>query len=73
MKNIHIEGKIVNMNEYMLVIEDGSGQTFVRYSWRNLAGPVEKGNFVRASNCVAVNYSGILQLKVDRNGRIALI
>jgi len=70
MRNIHIEGKIVDMNQFMLVLDDESGRTFVRYSYRNLVKPVQKGDYVKVDNGQAVNYSGILQLKLPRNGQI---
>ncbi len=70
MRGIHIEGKIVDMNQFMLVLDDESGRTFVRYNYRNLAKPVQKGDFVKVDNGQAVNYSGILQLKLPRNGSI---
>jgi len=70
MRHVNIEGKIVNMNCYMLVVDDESGRTFVRYSRRNLENPVEIGNHVKIYNCQAVNYSGILQLRMERKGRI---
>lgn len=71
MRHVNIEGKIVNMNGYMLVVDDESGRTFVRYSRRNLEKQIETGNHVRIYNCQAVNYSGILQLRVQPSGRIA--
>jgi len=70
MRNIHIEGKIVDMNQFMLVLEDDTGRAFVRYNYRNLAKPVQKGDYVKVANGEAVNYSGILQLKLPRNGSI---
>jgi RNase P/RNase MRP subunit p29 len=70
MRNIHIEGKIVDMNQFMLVLDDETGRTFVRYNYRNLAKPVQKGDYVKIDNGQAVNYSGILQLKLPRNGSI---
>jgi RNase P/RNase MRP subunit p29 len=70
MRNIHIEGKIVDMNQFMLVLDDESGRTFVRYNYRNLTKPIQKGDYVKVDNGVAVNYSGILQLKLPRNGSI---
>ncbi len=70
MRNIHIEGKIIDMNQFMLVIQDETGKTFVRYNYRNLAKPVQKGDYVKIANAEAVNYSGILQLKLPRNGTI---
>lgn len=70
MRNVHIEGKIVDMNQFMLVLDDETGRTFVRYNYRNLAKPVQKGDYVKIDNGQAVNYSGILQLKLPRNGSI---
>jgi RNase P/RNase MRP subunit p29 len=72
MRHVNIEGKIVNMNGYMLVVDDESGRMFVRYSRRNLEKQIEKGNRVRISNCQAVSYSGILQLRIQPNGHIAV-
>ncbi|MCJ7504951.1 hypothetical protein MUP05_00550 [Candidatus Bathyarchaeota archaeon] len=72
MRHVNIEGKIVNMNGYMLVVDDESGRMFVRYSQRNLEKQIEKGNRVRISNCQAVSYSGILQLRIQPNGHIAV-
>jgi len=70
MRNVHIEGKIIDMNQFMLVIEDETGKTFVRYNYRNLAKPVQKGDYVKIDNAEVVNYSGILQLKLSRSGSI---
>jgi len=72
MRHVNIEGKIVNMNGYMLVVDDESGRTFVRYSRRNLENQIETGNHVRIHDCQAVCYSGILQLRMQPGGRIAL-
>jgi len=72
MRNVCLEGKIVNMNGYMLVVDDESGRIFVRYSRRNLESQIEKGNIVKIHNCRAVNFSGILQLRMSHNGHIAL-
>ena len=69
-RHVNIEGKIVNMDGYMLVVDDESGRTFVRYSRRNLENEIEKGSHVRIHDCIAVNYSGILQLKMQPKGRI---
>ena len=70
MRNIHLEGKIFDMNQFMLVLDDESGRTFVRYNYRNLAKPIQKGDYVKVDNGVAVNYSGIQQVKLPRNGSI---
>jgi len=73
MKKINIEGRIVNMNEFMLVLDDGSGSTFVRYNMRNLAQPVRKGDHVSVKSGDVVNYSGILQVKLSRGSSITLV
>jgi len=70
MRKIHIEGKIVDMNQFMLVIADETGRAFVRYNYRNLVKPIQKGDYVKIDNGQAVSYSGILQLKLPRNGLI---
>lgn len=72
MRNVYVEGKIVDMNGHMLVLDDESGRTFVRYSQRNLENQIETGNIVRIHDCQAVNYSGILELRMGSKGRIAL-
>lgn len=73
MRRVNIEGKIVDMNRYMLVVDDETGRMFVRYSRRNLKTQVEIGNRVRINDCQAVNYSGILQLRMGSKGYIALL
>ncbi len=72
MRKVCVEGKIVNMNNYMLVVDDESGRIFVRYSRRNLDSQIEKGSSVKIFDCQAVNYSGILQLRTGNKGHIAL-
>lgn len=72
MRHVNIEGTIVNMNSYMLVVDDESGRMFVRYSRRNLENQVRTGNRVRIHDCQAICYSGILQLKMQPKGRIVL-
>jgi RNase P/RNase MRP subunit p29 len=71
MKNVSLEGRVINMNNFMLVVDDESGRIFVRYSRRNLENQIEKGNKVKICNCQAVSYSGILQLKMGHKGYIA--
>lgn len=81
MGNVDIEGKIVGMNEFMLAVNDKTGQTFVRYSrsyrsedeWRKLQANLKIGNYVKITNCEVVNYHGILQLKLTRKGQIILL
>ncbi len=73
MRNVCVEGKVINMNNFMLVVDDESGRIFVRYSHRNLENQIEKGNKVKIFNCQAVSYSGILQLKMGHKGHIAPI
>lgn len=70
MRNVNIEGKIANMNHFMLVVDDGSGTAFVRYRNRNLENRLERGNHVKIRGCMAVEYSGILQLKMNTRGQI---
>ena len=70
MRNVNIEGKIANMNHFMLVVDDGSGRAFVRYRYRNLKNRLLKGSFVEIRGCLAVEYSGILQLKMNHKGQI---
>jgi RNase P/RNase MRP subunit p29 len=70
MRKVSVEGKIVNMNSYMLVVDDSSGRIFVRYSSRNLDGQIEKGNTVRICDSQAVSYSGILELRMGHKGHI---
>ena len=73
MRNVSIEGKVVNMNPWMLVIEDESGQAFVRYRQRNLRTPVMIGDRVKIKNARTVQWSGILQLKLDSNGEVTAV
>lgn len=70
MKNVQIAGKILNMNTFMLVIDDGSGQIFVRYNQRHITNPLNKGDYVTVQNCKVVKYSGILQTTMQRNGQV---
>jgi len=70
MRNVHIEGKITDMNHFMLVLDDETGRTFVRYNYRNLAKAVQKGDYVKVENGQAFNHSGVLQLRLPRNGTI---
>jgi len=72
MRKVSVEGKIINMNGYMLVVDDESGRIFVRYSQRNLGSQIKKGNTVKIYDCQAVSYSGILQLKTGHKGHIVL-
>ena len=39
-RNISIQGKIVDMNAFMILLDDGSGKIFVRYRSRDLADPL---------------------------------
>ncbi len=60
------------MNSFMLVIDDGSGQMFVRYSKRFLTSPLNVDDYITVHNCRAVEYSGILQITMQRNSRIVV-
>jgi len=81
MKNAGVEGKIVDKNDFMLLISDKTGQIFVRYwrdyrpneEWQKLLSNLKIGNKVKITNVDAVNYGGILQLKLTRKGQVALI
>ena len=61
--DVNIEGKIASMNDWMLSINDKTGQTFVRYSrsyrpndnWQKLLSNLKVGNTVRITNCEVVN------------------
>ena len=76
--SVDIEGKIVNMNEFMLVVKDKTGQIFVRYprkyrptdEWQQLLTKLKVGNTIKLTCCAVVNYHGILQLKLTRKGKV---
>jgi hypothetical protein len=61
------------MNPFMIVLEDETGRTFVRYRTRNVIDPISIGDYVDVQNCTVVNYSGILQVRVEPSGRITPI
>jgi hypothetical protein len=81
MKNTNIEGKIVDMNKFMLLVSDKTGQIFVRYwrnfrprnEWQKLLSILKIGNNIRITDCDAVNWQGILQLKLTRKGQVTLL
>ncbi|MFH1327262.1 MAG: hypothetical protein ABIH76_00180 [Candidatus Bathyarchaeota archaeon] len=81
MRDIDIKGKIVDMNAFMLLVNDKTGQTFIRYSQkfrsanerRMLLENLKIGNNVKITNCEVVNYHGILQLRLTRKGQITKI
>ena len=76
--SVDIEGKIINMNEFMLVVKDKTGQIFVRYprkyrptdEWQLLLDKLKIGNAIKLTGCAVVNYHGILQLKLTRKGKV---
>ena len=70
MRKLNLQGKIVNMNGFMIVLDDGSGQTFVRYRERQVDTQIEPGDNIQVQNCRVVNYAGILQIRLERDGRI---
>ena len=70
MRKLNLQGKIVNMNGFMIVLDDGSGQTFVRYRERQVDAQIEPGDNIQVQNCRVVNYAGILQIRLERDGRI---
>ena len=81
MGHVNIKGKIVNFNRWMIVIDDKSGRTFVRYKrsrrtgeeWQKMLEQIKIGNLVSVQDCCSVNYSGILQLKLSPKGRITAL
>ncbi len=81
MENVDIEGKIVDKNNFMILISDKTGQIFVRYwrnfrpkeEWQKLLSNLKIGNKVKITNIDVANYVGILQLKLSRKGQVALI
>jgi len=80
MGSVDIEGEIVDMNAFMLALNDRTGQIFVRYYQKY--GPTEEqkklkanlkiGNIVKITNCQVVNYHGIIQLRLTRKGEVSL-
>jgi len=81
MENVNIKGNIVDKNSFMMLIRDKTGQIFFRYrkkfmprvKWQKLRYDLEIGNKVKITNCDAVNWQGILQLKLADQGNVALI
>ena len=73
MRKTALQGSIVDMNPFMIVLEDETGRTFVRYRARNVIDPIAIGDDVDVQNCTVVNYSGILQVRVEPSGRITPI
>lgn len=70
MRKVNLQGKIADMNGFMIALDDGSGRTFVRYRAKDLDSEIETGDNIQVQNCRVVNYSGILQVKLERDGRI---
>jgi len=70
MRKVNLQGKIVDMNGFMIVLDDGSGRTFVRYRAKDLDTQVKTGDRIQVLNGRVVNYSGILQIRLERGGRI---
>ena len=81
MENVDIEGKIVDKNNFMLLIRDKTGQIFFRYRtkflprvvWQKIRDDLDIGNKVKITSADAVKYGGIFQLKLTRKGQVALI
>ena len=57
-------------NIEIIIIDDGSGKIFVRYRSRDLADPLAIGDRIRVQKCRARIYSGILEIRLERSGRI---
>lgn len=78
MGNVDIKGKIVDMNRWMLSVNDRTGQIFVRYrrnyrtpdKWQKLQANLKIGKNVKITNCEVVFYHGILQLELARKGEV---
>jgi hypothetical protein len=70
MRNVNLQGKIADMNGFMIVLDDGSGRTFVRYREKDLDSGIRTGDRIQVLRCHVVNYSGILQVRLERGGRI---
>ena len=73
MRKTALQGRIVDMNPFMIVLEDETGRAFVRYRARNVIDPIAVGDHVDIQNCTVVDYSGILQVRVEPSGRITPI
>ncbi|MFH1328066.1 MAG: hypothetical protein ABIH76_04360 [Candidatus Bathyarchaeota archaeon] len=80
MPNVNIEGEIVDMNAFMLLVKDKTGSTFVRYrkryrkreEWQKMVANLKTGNFVKLTECEVVNYHGILQLQLALKGTVSI-
>ena len=70
MRKVNLQGKIADMNGFMIVLDDGSGRTFVRYREKDLDSKIKTGDRIQVQKCRVVNYSGILQVRLERGGRI---
>ena len=78
MGNVDIEGNIVDKNTFMMLIRDRTGQIFFRYrkkfmpkvEWQKLLYDIKIGDNVKITNCDAVNWQGILQLKLANQGNV---
>jgi len=70
MRKVNLQGKIADMNGFMIVLDDGSGRTFVRYREKDLDSRIKTGDRIQVLRCHVVNYSGILQVRLERSGRI---
>jgi len=70
MRKITLYGKITDMNPFMIVLEDSTGKAFVRYRSRNVIDPIKIGDYVTFRNGRVVEYSGIIQIRVEPSGRI---
>jgi len=81
MEKVDIEGNIVDKNTFMMLIRDKTGQIFFRYrkkfmpreEWEKLRYDLEIGDNVKITNCDAVNWQGILQLKLANQGNVIQI
>ncbi|OGD54887.1 hypothetical protein A3K80_01560 [Candidatus Bathyarchaeota archaeon RBG_13_38_9] len=69
-RNVSIQGKIVDMNAFMILLDDETGKIFVRYRSRDLADSLAIGDRIRVQKCHGRVYAGILEIRLERSGRI---
>jgi RNase P/RNase MRP subunit p29 len=69
-RNVSIQGKIVDMNAFMILLDDETGKIFVRYRSRDLADTLAIGDRIRVQKCRGRIYAGILEIRLERSGRI---
>lgn len=58
------------MNAFMILLDDETGKIFVRYRSRDLADTLAIGDRIRVQKCRGRIYAGILEIILERSGRI---